>query len=266
MFERSAGPARRRDYLRLAAIAGLFALPVVMLLCYSLSARGQAGITLRAWRYLFAERGNFLTALASSLGYGFSAMIVAFVSCVLPAKAIARAHGSHTAAIEAVLLTPALLPSISFAIGVHQLFIRVGLVDSWVGVLLILSFVSYPYMLRALIASYESINPAYEQCARNLGAGALRTFLRVELPFLLPGAAAGGSVVFLVAFSDYFLVFLIGGGIVPAFTSYLVPFIRSADYSIASALSIVFLMVPIGLFVLQDRALTLLLQRRGMSV
>ncbi|TVQ37017.1 MAG: ABC transporter permease subunit [Spirochaetaceae bacterium] len=266
MCERSARASRRPDVVRLALIIALFGLPVIMLLTSSLSARGAATLTLRAWRYLFAERRTFLTALASSLGYGFSAMVVAFASSVLPAKALARAHGSRIAVVEAILLAPALLPSITFAIGVHQLFIRAGLVDTWIGVLLVLSFVSYPYMLRALIASYESIDPAYEQCARNLGAGALRTFVRVELPFLLPGAVAGGSVVFLVAFSDYFLVFLIGGGIVPAFTSYLVPFIRSADYSIAGALSLVFLLVPVVLFVLQDRALTVLLRRRGMAV
>lgn len=265
----SEGGSRHSDptaVLRLAIICAAFLLPVVVLLWTSLNPRGGAEVTLRAWRYLTAERRTFLRALFSSVGLGFGAVGVAFVACVLPAKAIARSTGTYVTVVEAILLTPALVPSITFAIGVHQLFIRAGMVDSWPGVLLILSFVSYPYMLRALIASYETIDFGYEQCARNLGAGAMRTFLLVELPFLLPGAVAGASVVFLVAFSDYFLVFLIGGGIVPAFTAYLVPFIRSADHSISSALSIVFLLVPVALFVLQDRALTLLMRRRGMPV
>ncbi len=61
---------------------------------------------------------------------------------------------------------------------------RVGLVDTWFGVLLTLSFVAYSYMLRALIAGFE-------HCARNLGDGTLRSFVKLEHPFLLPGAAAG---------------------------------------------------------------------------
>ncbi len=250
----------------LIVVLVFFTLPVALLVLYSLNVRYGSVPSLRAWLYLAGQYRTFGAALVSSLAYGLSAVALVFAACVIPAKAIARSSRSGTAVLEAVLLTPALLPSITFAIGVHQLFIRAGLVDTWLGVLLVLSFVAYPYMLRALIAAYESIDPAYEQCARNLGAGMFQTFRLVELPFLLPGAAAGGSVVFLVAFSDYFLVFLIGGGIVPAYTSYLVPFIRAADYSIASALSIVFLLVPIALFVAQDRLLTLVLRRRGMAV
>ena len=266
MFERVARRPDAVDSVRLVFVFAIFAAPIIVLLAGSLTARADGSFSLRAWGYLVDERRSVIRALVSSLGFGFGAIVVAFVCCVVPAKTIARSRYRHVAVVEAVLLTPALLPSITFAIGVHQLFIRLGLVDTWFGVLLVLSFVSYPYMLRALVASYESIDPAYEQCARNLGAGPIRAFLLVELPFLLPGAAAGGSVVFLVAFADYFLVFLIGGGVVPAFTSYLVPFIRSADYSVAGALSIVFLFFPIVLFVVQDRVLTVLLRRRGIPV
>ncbi len=262
MFEKR----RRATYLGIGILLAVFMFPAVVLLLVGLNLRPGTEPSLRAWWYLLEQRRTLGAALASSLGYGFGAVLVSFAVCVTPAKAIARSASRAMTVVEAVLLTPALLPSITFALGAHQLFMRVGLVDTWLGVLLILSFVAYPYMLRALIAGYESTDPAFEQCARNLGAGPLRTFVKVELPFLLPGAAAGASVVFLVAFADYFLVFLIGGGVVPAYTSYLVPFIRSADYSIASLLSLVFLFIPIALFVLQDRALTVLLRRRGMEV
>ncbi len=255
---------RAGSYAILGGIVIVFLIPVALLVYYSVGLRAGGEVSLRAWRYLVSQHRNLLAALGSSLSYALGAVLLTVAVCMAPAKAIARRRGPLIAFIEAVLLTPALLPSITFAIGVHQLFIRIGLVDSWPGVLLVLSFVAYPYMLRALVAGYESISPEYEQCARNLGGGALRLFVVVELPFLLTAIAAGGAVVFLVAFSDYFLVFLIGGGIVPAYTSYLVPFIRSADYSIAAALSLVFLLVPLVLFVLQDRVLTALLRRRGM--
>ncbi|MDA3948212.1 MAG: hypothetical protein PF508_03215, partial [Spirochaeta sp.] len=68
----------------------------------------------------------------------------------------------------------------------------------------------------------------------------------------------------LVAFSEYFLVFLIGGGAVPSFTGYLFPFLSSGDRTISAALTLLFLIVPMVLFVLIDGGIRAYFRRRGM--
>ena len=88
--------------------------------------------------------------------------------------------------------------------------------------------------------------------------------LKVELPLLLPSIVAGGTVVFLVAFSEYFLVFLIGGGTVNSYTGYLFPFLNSSDRSVASILSLIFMGIPILLFLIIDEAVTRVYKKRGM--
>ena len=96
--------------------------------------------------------------------------------------------------------------------------------------------ISYPYMLRALTAGYQAYGEQFDLCARNLGASSWRTLLAIELPLLLPALLAGATIVFLVAFSEYFLVFLIGGGTVPSYSGYIFPLLNSSDKSVASLL------------------------------
>jgi ABC-type Fe3+ transport system permease subunit len=119
-------------------------------------------------------------------------------------------------------------------------------------------------MLRALVAGFLSHGSEYELCARNLGAGSFRRMARVELPLLLPAVVAGGTVVFLVSFSEYFLVFLIGGGSLPSYTGYLFPFLNSSDRSIASLLTLVFITVPILLFLFVDLLVAAMYRKRSM--
>ncbi|MEX2442935.1 MAG: hypothetical protein WD492_04995 [Alkalispirochaeta sp.] len=86
----------------------------------------------------------------------------------------------------------------------------------------------------------------------------------VHIPLLGPAILAGGSVVFLVAFSEYFLVFLIGGGSVASYTGYLFPYLSGGDRTLGSVLTLLFVVVPLVLFVLLDRTLSVYYRRREM--
>ena len=191
-------------------------------------------------------------------------VLLTLAMCIVPARHFARHEFRGKTLLEGLLLAPALVPPMTFSMGMHHLFIKAGLADTTAGVVLALAAFSYPYMLRALVAGYLSFGPEYEQCAANLGADRITRLTRVELPLLLPSAVAGGSVVFLVAFSEYFLVFLIGGGAVESYTGYLFPFLNSSDRAVASILTLLFLVVPIALFVLLDLVLARLYRARGM--
>jgi putative spermidine/putrescine transport system permease protein len=190
--------------------------------------------------------------------------LLTFVMCLLPGSVFARKEFRGKRLLEGLLLTPALVPSMTFAMGLHFMFIKVGLADTFVGVVLVLSIFSYPYMFRSLVTGFSVLGEETVTCARNLGAGRWRICWKIELPLLLPSIIAGGSVVFLVAFSEYFLVFLIGGGSVPSFTGTLFPLLNASNRALASILTLVFLLLPILLFVLVDCSLNLVYRRKGL--
>ena len=71
------------------------------------------------------------------------------------------------------------------------------------GAFLVLTLLSYPYILTTTRASLMRMNPALEEASRNLGYGAWSTFFRVTLPQLRPGLAAGGLLVALYVLRDF---------------------------------------------------------------
>ncbi len=257
-----------RPWLVLAAFTVLFVLPLFVLAGYAIAPGWTfpeiipSRLSSRSLALLAPQLPRLALAMASSIFYSLAAAILSFLLCLAPAKLLARNEFRGKALLEGALLAPALVPSMTFSMGAHYAFIRLGLADTLTGVILVLTMFSFPYMLRALTAGYGSFSEKYALCARNLGAGPLAVALRVELPLLAPAAIAGGSVVFLVAFSEYFLVYLIGGGVAPSYSGYLFPFLTSSDRSTASILTLVFLAVPVALFFLTDALLSAFTRRR----
>ncbi len=252
------------------ALFVLFGLPLAILVLYSLAPGWRypdlwpRRFDTRSLEFLFGQRWEILRSLGSSLAYSSLTVLTALAVCLAPARLLARREFRGKSLVEGLLLAPALIPAMTFSMGAHFLFIKAGLTDTMAGVVLVLTAFSYPYMLRALVAGYQSFGGEYELCAENLGAGPLYRLRKVEMPLIMPAVVAGGSVVFLVAFSEYFLVFLIGGGAVPSYTGYLFPYLNSSDRSVASLLTLLFLVAPIGLFLATDLAMTNLYRRKGM--
>lgn len=260
--------------IRLIGILALFVLlfvcPLVVLVLNSASSSWAfpeiipASFDLRSLRYLAVHCHDIALSLFSSCLYSFGAVVLTFVMTILPAKLFARTSFKGKHLLEGLLLAPALIPPMAFALGAHFIFLRLGIADTIGGVILILSVVSYPYMLRALTAGYQTYGENFELCARNLGASSWRTLLMVEIPLLLPALIAGATIVFLVSFSEYFLVFLIGGGSVPSYSGYIFPLLNSSDKSVASLLTLVFLVLPIIFFFMIDRLIYRAYRKRGM--
>ncbi|MGL1890372.1 MAG: ABC transporter permease subunit [Spirochaetaceae bacterium] len=205
---------------------------------------------LRGIKFLVKNINPITLSIFTSLGFSLLSVVFSLLITILPASYLARNEFVGKSILEALLLSPVLIPSITYSMGIHWIFIKLGLSDSFIGVTIVLTMFSYPYLLRSLIAGFSLYSHNLDVSAKNLGANLFTRIVKVHLPLLLPSVISGGTVVFLSSFSSYFLVFLIGGGRVNSFTGYLVPFLRSEDLNISSVLSIIFLLIPIVLFTL----------------
>lgn len=254
----------------LVVVLMIFVAPMVVLVINAGAARWTfpdllpAAASTRGVELLVENRGDIARSLISSTLYSAATVVLAFLLSVLPASVLARYEFRGRFVLEALFLSPVLVPAITYGMGIHFLFIRIGLADTVTGVVLVLTAVAYPYMLRSLIAGFQQIPPEMDACAANLGASLLRRLVVVHIPLLGPAILAGGSVVFLVAFSEYFLVFLIGGGSVASYTGYLFPFLSGGDRTLGSVLTLLFVVVPLVLFLLLDRTLSAYYRRREM--
>ena len=122
----------------------------------------------------------------------------------------------------------------------------------WFGVVVALTFVGMPFVVRTLQPVLESFEREVEESAATLGAGRLRTFLSVIAPTLLPSIITGFALAFARAIGEYGSIAFISGNI--PFKSEIAPqliFIRleEFEYAGAIALAVVLMVISFGLLI-----------------
>jgi putative spermidine/putrescine transport system permease protein len=196
--------------------------------------------TIRAWQYVFSVNAGTWAAFGNSLQIAFAVTLFNMVFAIPAADALARAKFKGKRIIEGMLFAPIIIPPFVAVMGMHMTFIRLGLTESVIGVILAHVAPTLPYMLRALIVSYSTLGFQWEEQARMLGAGRYQRFWYVVLPHLLPGMAAGASLSVLISLSQYLITFLVGGGQVMTLPIILFPFISGGDPAVGSTYTLIF--------------------------
>jgi mannopine transport system permease protein len=79
------------------------------------------------------------------------------------------------------------------------------------GMLVTMTNMLLPYTIFPILSALLAIPPELNNASSSLGAGRLRTFIRVTLPLSMPGVAAGGLLVFIVALGFFITPALVGG-------------------------------------------------------
>ncbi len=69
---------------------------------------------------------------------------------------------------------------------------------------------------------------------------------------IIPGIISAAIMCYIVSFSQYFLVYLIGGGRIITFTMDMFPFIQSADRMMGSVYGVIFLVTTIFLLFIME--------------
>jgi sulfate transport system permease protein len=112
------------------------------------------------------------------------------------------------------------------------------------GIVIALTFVGMPFVVRTLQPVLESFEREVEESAATLGAGRLRTFLTIIAPTLLPPVITGFALAFARAIGDYGSIVFISGNL--PFKTEIAPYLivmrlEEYDYAGAIALSVVLL-------------------------
>ncbi len=109
-----------------------------------------------------------------------------------------------------------------------------------------------PFMILPLYSNLEKHDPTLLEAAQDLGAGPIRTFLRVTLPLSIPGIVAGCLLVFIPAVGEYVIPSLLGRTDQLMIAKLLSDeFFMNRDWPKASAVAIAMLLllvVPIMIF------------------
>lgn len=185
-------------------------LPLGWLLSISLKPPGDLSdgrlvpgrITLEHYRAVFADP-HFPAALRNSLGIAGIATTLAIVFGSLAAYALVRLRFPGRSLVMGGALSIAMFPPIAVIGPLFDLWRRVGLFDTWTG--LVLPYLSFtlPLAIWTLSAFFRDLPWELERAARVDGATRLQAFRHVIVPLAAPGVATAAILVFVFAWNDF---------------------------------------------------------------
>ena len=108
--------------------------------------------------------------------------------------------------------------------------------------------ITLPYVVRAVMASLQGIDPEIESAARVLGASGPVAFFTVTLPLIRPGVAAGALFSFIVSFDNVPVsIFLLGAGQMTLPVKIFTAIEYGVDPSIAAISTMLIVLTGLGL-------------------
>jgi putative spermidine/putrescine transport system permease protein len=106
---------------------------------------------------------------------------------------------------------PLLIPSIVLGLSLLLVFLPLGLVSTFRGLVLGHLLVVLPYVIRILVVAFQTMSKQYEEAALSLGAPPWVVFWRVTLPLITPSLVASAALAFILSFDEVVIsLFLVG--------------------------------------------------------
>ncbi len=210
---------------------------------------------------------EFLDAVASprviasyklTFGASFLAAIINAVFGLLLAWGLTRYPFPGRKIVDALIDLPFALPTAVAGIALTAIYAKNGWVGSLLeplgikiafgppGVLVALTFIGLPFVVRTVQPVLEDLETEYEEAAASLGATRWQAFQRVVFPTLFPALLTGFALAFARAVGEYGSVIFIAGNI--PMVSEITPLIiitklEQFDYKGATAVASVMLVI-----------------------
>jgi multiple sugar transport system permease protein len=186
--------------------------PVVWILSLSLKPTSTikdgrlipSSVTFGNYRGIF--RGDiFTSALINSVGIGLITTAIAVVLGAMAAYAIARLNFAGKRPLIGATLLITMFPAISLVTPLFNIERRIGLFDTWPGLILPYITFALPLAIYTLSAFFREIPWDLEKAAKIDGATPGQAFRKVIVPLAAPGLVTAAILVFIFAWNDLLL-------------------------------------------------------------
>ena len=158
-------------------------------------------LSLQYYRKLFGSP-EWMSSFWQSTVIGVASTLLATATGTLCAIGLWRVSSRAGEVMRAILLLPLVIPPIIAAMAFYRLFVPLGLIDSYPGLILAHTVLAAPLVLITVSASLAGFDPRLEQASRGLGASNWVTMRRVILPGVRPGVLAGAVFAFISSWDE----------------------------------------------------------------
>lgn len=159
------------------------------------------GVSLQHFRNLFTSP-EWLSSFGQSFVIAVASSLLSTVLGTLAAIGLWRLSSRFTEAIRAFLLLPLMVPPIISAMAFYRWWVPLGLIDSYLGIILAHAILALPMVIITVSAALANFDPRLEQASRSLGASLRTTVWRIILPVIRPGILAGAIFAFILSWDE----------------------------------------------------------------
>lgn len=159
------------------------------------------GLSLRWFEAVF-RHNDFMSSFGNSIRLALLAATISTLLAVPAALAITRYEFRGRDVLNALFLSPLIIPHLVLGVAFLRLFSLMGMTGSFTWLVATHAIIVTPYTLRLILASLTSMDRNAENAARTLGAAEWTVFKRITLPLLLPGISGGWLLAFINSFDE----------------------------------------------------------------
>ena len=195
------------------------------------------------WYERLIEQADYRGAFFRSLYVAVICTAISIPAGTLAALALARTRIRFVGAWQVYFLLPFTIPLIVSGIGMMVAFGSVGILGQLWPVGVATCVINLPFMIWAVSASVNNLDPDLENAAANCGAPPVQTFLTVTLPAVMPGVITGSLLMFVLAFNEFIVSLLLTDARIVTLPVSIYNSIRSVITPDLAAVSVVYVIV-----------------------
>lgn len=155
---------------------------------------------------------EWMQATWTSLKAGVLTMLVATPLGTLAAYGLHVSRTRLGGLAMLVLAMPIMMPLILIGIGVFNVYVHFGLLNTLPGVVIAHSMLALPLVVLVVASGLKSYDMNQELAACSLGASRPRAFLLVTLPQIRFSMVTGALLAFLTSFDEVIVALFVSGG------------------------------------------------------
>lgn len=199
-------------YIILTIAAVIAAFPLIWIILSAFKSSGEINSnplqvfpktwSLENFRYVLVEL-QFGINIRNSLIVSLGTTIITITISTLGAYGIVRFFPRIGKALTRLLITTYMFPTILLAIPFSAIIGQFGLVDSYIGLIIVYLSFSVPYAIWLLVGFFETVPIGIEEAATIDGANKWQVFTKVVMPIMAPGITATAVYTFINAWNEF---------------------------------------------------------------
>lgn len=229
--------------------------PIVVLVVFSFNSSRLnivwESFTLQ-WYQRLIDNTPLIRAAKNSLLIASASTLLSVVIGTAGAWLLHRYRFRFSQAIQTLVAIPMVMPEILLGISLLILFVTMNLNLGFATVVIGHVTFSFPFVLVAVQARLQGLDPSLEEAALDLGATPLKAFWLVIVPTLRPAIIAGGLMAFTLSLDELIVTFFVGSAEAKTLPIEVYGLARKGLNPMLNALSAIFILATVAFVIFSE--------------